>query len=111
MNALNIQIPKYKDRASKVIDDVLRKIFGDEATLIIYEYVKKIYSIRQDEIVEKIDDFVDAIRELLGSGAYPVEQKILETLYSSHGIFHKPEFESVESKLSFVSQMSIFFNS
>ncbi|TRZ49195.1 MAG: hypothetical protein D4S01_09125, partial [Dehalococcoidia bacterium] len=69
---------------------------------------KKIYSIRQDEIVEKIDDFVDAIRELLGSGAYPVEHQILKVLYVSHSINYEPEIETVETKLAFVSQINFF---
>lgn len=108
MTALVIQSPKNENKASKAIDDVLRKIFGDKATLIIYEYIEKNHSIRQDEIAKKIDNFIDALRELLSSGAYPVEQKILENLYSSYGIIHKPEIESLETKWTFVSQMKFF---
>ena len=106
-----LQKQKCENKASKAIDNVLRKIFGDKATLIIYEYLEKKHSIRQDEIVEKMDVFVDALEELLSSGAYVVKQKILENLYSNQGIIHKPEFERIDSKLSFVSQMSIFSNS
>jgi len=108
MSALPIQNPKYKNKASKAIGDVLRQIFGDEATLIIYEYIEKNHSIRQDEIVEKIDEFVDALRELFNSGAYPIEQKILENLYSSQGIIHIPQLESFETKWIFTSQMKFF---
>ena len=101
------QKQKHETKASKAIDNVLRKIFGDEATLIIYTYIESNYSIRQDEIVEKIDVFVDALEKLLSSGAYVVEQKILENLYSSHGIIHKPEFERAESNMNFVNQMQM----
>ena len=107
MNALTIQNPKYENKASKAIDEVLRKIFGDEATLIIYTYMESNYSIRQDEIVEKIDVFVDALEELLSSGAYVVKQKILENLYSNHAIIHKPEFERAETNMNFVNQIQM----
>ena len=110
INTLTKQKQKYDDKGSKAIDKVLRKILGDEATLIIYKYLENNYSIRQDEIVEKIDLFVDALEELLSSGAYIVKQNILENLYSSHGIIHKPELERAETKLTFVSQMNFFSN-
>ena len=110
MTVSTIQNPKYENKASKAIDDVLRKIFGEKATLIIYEYIEKNHSIRQDEIVEKIDDFVDALRELLSSGAHPVEQKILENLYARCGVIHKPQLESFENKSIFVSQMKFLSN-
>ena len=110
MTALTIQNPKYEYKASKAIDDVLRKIFGDEGTLVIYGYMDKSYSIRQNEIVEKIDVFVDALRELLSSGAHPVEMNILENLYSSYGIAYKSEIESAETQLSFVNKIKFFSN-
>ncbi len=108
MNTLTTQKQKHENKASKAIDNVLRKIFGDEAALIIYKYLENNYSIRQDEVVEKIDVFVDALEELLSSGAYIVKQNILENLYSSHGIIHKPDFEITETELTFVSQMNFF---
>ena len=110
INTLTNQKQKHENKASKAIDNVLRKIFGAEATLIIYKYLENNYSIRQDEIIEKIDLFVDALEELFSSGAYIVKQNILENLYSSHGKIHKPEVERTETKLTFVSQINFFSN-
>ena len=110
MNSLTTQKLKCDDKCLTVIDKVLRKIFGDEATLVIYKYLENSYSLRQDEIPEKMDIFVDAIEELLSSGAHIVKQKILENLYSSYSIIHKPEFERAETKLTFVNQMKFFSN-
>ena len=110
MNTLTNQKLKFENKASEAIDNVLRKIFGDEATLGIYKYLENSYSLRQDEIPEKMDIFVDAVEELLSSGAHIVKQKILENLYSSYGIMHKPEFERAETKLTFVNQMKFFSN-
>ena len=108
--APTLQKQKCENKASKAINLILRKIFGDEATQVIYNYVEKNYSVRQDEIVEKIDVFVDALQELLSSGAYVVEQNILENLYSNHGVIYKPEIEPNELKLTFVSQIKFFAN-
>ena len=107
MPVLTIQNPKYENKASKVIDDVLRKIFGDEATLIIYKYIENNYSVKQDEIVSKIDAFAEGLEKLLSSGAYVIEKNILEDINSSYGLTRKLEFEREESNMTFVSQMKM----
>ena len=106
MNALTKQKHKHDDQVSKAIDQVLRKIFGDEATLLIYKYLENRYSLRQDEIVEKIDVFAEGLEEFLRSGAYIIEMKILEDVYSSYGLTRRPEFER-RRKYDFVSQMKM----
>jgi len=105
MSALTKQKHTCDDQVSKAIDTVLRKIFGDKATLLIYKYLENRYSIRQDEIVEKIDVFAKGLEEFLRSGAYTVEKKILEDIYSSHDLPRRLEFE--RSEYDFVSQMKM----
>jgi len=107
MNALTKQKHKYDDKVSKAIDKVLRQIFGDEATSFIYKYLENQYSLRQNEIVEKIDVFTKGLEELLRSGAYVVEMKILEDVYSSHGSIRRLEFERRRNEYDFVSQMKM----
>ena len=87
----------------QAIDKVLRKIFGDEATLLIYKYLENRYSLRQDEIAEKIDVFAEGLEEFLRSGAHIIEMKILEDVYSSYGLESELELEG--SRYDFVSQM------
>jgi hypothetical protein len=106
MNVSTKQKNKYDDKVSKAIDNVLRQIFGDEATLLIYKHLENHYSVRQDEIVEKIDAFAKGLEEFLRSGAYAIEKKILENIYSSYGLTHRLEFEG-RSTHDFVSQMKI----
>ncbi len=101
------QKQKHETKASKAIDNVLRKIFGDEATLIIYKYLENRYSLGQDEIVEKIDVFADGLEKLLSSGAYVIEKNILENAYSSYGLTRRLCFERAESNMNFVSQMKM----
>ena len=107
MNTVTKQKRKCDDRASEAIDNVLRQIFGHEATLLIYRYLENRYSIRQDEIIEKIDVFAKGLEEFLRSGAYIIETKILEDLYASHGLNRSLEFEIKKDKHDFVSQMKM----
>jgi len=92
------------DKVSEAIDRVLRGIFGDEATSFIYKYLENHYSLRQDEIVEKIDVFTEGLEKLLRSGAYIIEMKILEDICSSHGSIRRLEFER-RNEYDFVSQI------
>jgi len=107
INSLTNQKQKCENKASKAIDKVLRKIFGDEATLLIYKYLENNYSVRQDEIVEKIDAFAEGLEKLLSSGAYVIENKILEDVYSSHSLTRRLEFERAEPHITFVSQIKM----
>ncbi len=93
------------DKVSEAIDKVLKKIFGREATLLIYEYLENRYSLRQNEIVEKINVFAEGLEEFLKSGAYIIEKKILEDVYSKQNPTSRLEFG--ESNNDFVSQMRI----
>jgi len=104
MSALTKQKHKYDDRVSKAIDTALREIFGNEATFVIYKHLETRYSLKQDEIVEKIEVFAKGLEEILRSGAYVIEKKILEDVYSSYGLTRRPEFER-GNKYDFVSQM------
>jgi len=107
VNALIKQKHKCDDRVSEAIDDVLRGIFGDKAALLIYKYLEDQCSLRQDEIVEKIDVFAKGLEEFLRSGAYIIEMKILEDVYSSYGLTPGLEFERRSDKHDFVSQMKM----
>jgi len=106
MSALAPQKNKNEEKVSKVIDKVLRQIFGDEATLLIYNYLKNNCSLRQDEIVEKIDIFAKGLEEFLRSGAHVIEMKILEDIYSNYGQNHRLELKKI-NKHDFVSQMKM----
>jgi hypothetical protein len=105
MNAPTKQKHKCDDEASKAIDKVLRQVFGDEAACIIYKYLKNHYSLKEDEIVEKIDVFAKGLKELLKSGAYTIEMEILEEIHSNNGLFCEPEFGIKRNEYDFVRQM------
>ena len=106
MSALTKQKHEHYSKVTKAIDKVLRKIFGDEATLLIYKHLENHYSVGQDEIVEKIDVFAEGLESFLMSGARIIEMKLLEDVYSSYGVTHRPEFER-RPKHDFASQMKM----
>jgi hypothetical protein len=104
MEAL-IREQNKEDKISKIIDRVLRQIFGEEATLLIYRHLESKYSLKQNEISEKIDLFTKGLEEFLSSGAVVIEQKILEDIYSSYGLIRRLELERIQEECDFVSQV------
>jgi hypothetical protein len=99
------QTNKKEDKIPKIIDKVLRQVFGEEATHLIYRHLEKSYSLKQDEIAEKIDVFAQGLEEFLRSGAYVIERKILEDIYSSYGLLRRLELERTQEECDFVSQV------
>ncbi|MDH5483116.1 MAG: hypothetical protein OEY22_09615 [Candidatus Bathyarchaeota archaeon] len=96
---------KKENKISRIIDGVLRQIFGEEATLLIYRHLESKYSLKQNDISEKIDVFTKGLEEFLSSGAYVIERRILEDIYSSYGLIRRLELEKMQEECDFVSQV------
>jgi hypothetical protein len=77
---------KEEDRVFEVIDRVLKQVFGKDATRLMYQYLERRYSWSQRDFTEKIDAFAKGMEEFLSSGAYAVENKILDSIYSSYDV-------------------------
>jgi len=73
---------KEEQRVFEVIDQVLKQVFGKDATQLMYQYLERHYSWSQRAFSEKIDAFAKGMKEFLNSGAYVVESKILDSIYS-----------------------------
>jgi len=94
------------EKISKIIDRVLKQVFGQEATALIYTHLEHSYSLRSDQIAERIDVFAHGLEDFLRSGAYVVERKILDDIYSSCGLLRRLELErQEESECDFVGQI------
>jgi len=96
---------KNPDRVSEVVDRVLRGILGREATSLIYKYLKNQYGVERNEIAEKIDVFARGLEEFLRSGAYVIEMKILEHMYSYRNSLYKAELRELGVQYDFVDQV------
>jgi hypothetical protein len=98
---------RKEDRVSRIVDKVLRQVFGDEATDLIYVHLERCYSVKQGEIAEKIDVFAVGLEEFLRSGAYVIERKILEDIYSSYGLLRRLELARMQEECDFASQVKL----
>jgi hypothetical protein len=107
VEALKSQTKRNEDETSKIVDRVLKHVFGEEATHLIYKYLEVNYSVKRNEITEKIDLFSKGLEDFLSSGARVIELKILEDLYLNSGSLHRPELERTWKKHDFVDQMKM----
>jgi hypothetical protein len=99
---------KREDKISKIIDKVLNQVFGKEATTLIYRYLENNYSVKRGEISQKIDLFAKGLEEFLRTGAYVIEKKILEDIYSSYGLLRRLELEKIQQEYDFARQVKLF---
>lgn len=101
------QAGRKEDRIFRIINKVLVQVFGEEAARLIYLHLERNYSLKQDEISEKIDVFASGLEEFLRSGAYVIERKILEDIYSSYGLLRRLELERTQEECDFASQVKL----
>lgn len=106
MTTLTQQTCKENEKIVKIIDRVLKHVFGSEATRLIYRYLETRYGVRSDEIAEKIDLFAEGLEEFLRTGACVIERKILEDIYSSYGLLRRLELERIQ-ECDFASQIKM----
>jgi hypothetical protein len=83
--------PTKADAIAKVVDRVLNEIFGRKATRLIYRHLERNYSVRPDEIAEKLDLFAKGLEDFMSSGADVVERRILKDLQLSCGLNGRAE--------------------
>jgi len=100
-------VRKKEDKIFKIIDRALQQVFGEEATSLIYKYLERRYSLSQSEFAIKIDVFTRGLEDFLSSGAYVIESKILDDIYSSYSSLCKTEFERTPEVYDFASQIKI----
>jgi hypothetical protein len=107
MESMMQQANKKEDRVCRIIGKVLLQVFGEDAVRLIYGYLEKSYSLKQSEIGEKIDVFAMGLEEFLRSGAYVIERKILDDIYSSYGLLRRLELERSQEECDFASQVKM----
>jgi len=98
---------KKEDKIFEIVDRVLKQVFGEEATLLIYKHLERHYSLSQSEFSEKIDVFAKGLEDFLSSGAYVVESKILDDIYSSYSSLRRTELERTPEEYDFASQIKV----
>jgi hypothetical protein len=96
---------REEDKIFKIIDKVLKQVFGKDATRFIYKYLEQHYSLRQKDFTEKIDVFAKGLEDCLSSGALAIESKILDDITATYGAFNKIGFKRQPERYDFASQM------
>jgi len=96
------------DRISRIIDSVLMQVFGKEAAHLIYKHLERNYSVKRNEIADKLELFTKGLEDFLKTGAYAIENKILEDIWSNYGSVRKMQLEKPKHLGSFVNEMRLF---
>lgn len=76
---------EFKKVLLKTVDCELKQIFGENATHVIYNYLKHDHRLEPEEIPQKIGIFFEGLHNFLGSGACVVEQTVLKKLHINYG--------------------------
>ena len=70
---------KKPERLFKIVDKVLKQIFGEPATLFIYKHLEEKHSLKRQDIADELEIFTEGLEKYLGdSGTFVV----LETLFN-----------------------------
>jgi len=105
MQVLTRQTDARDEKVSKIIERVLTQIFGKEATHLIYKHLERRYSVKRNEVSEKLELFAEGLEDFLKSGAYVIERKILEDVWSTYGLVQTSHVEKPRKGACFVSEM------
>ena len=81
------------DLLLKVADKMLKQVFREAGTKVIYDFLENNSHLKREEIAEKPEVFSAGLERLLGSGAQVIEKLILKNLYRRLGL----KFEEKES--------------
>jgi len=103
-----VQQPNAKDdKITKIIDRVLTQIFGKEASSLIYKHLERNYSVRRNEVGEKLELFAEGLETFLKSGAYVIERKILDDIWSSYDEVRRLQVEKPRREGNFVNELKV----
>jgi hypothetical protein len=80
---------EFKKFLLQTIDKNLKQIFREPATHIIYQFLEKKYSLKREEIPEKLETFMEGLQDFFRSGSRMIEQSILEELHVKLGLKYK----------------------
>ncbi len=78
MKSKTLKRKKKPERLFRIVDKVLKQIFGETATLFIYKYLEEKHSLRREDIPNEPEIFAEGLEKYLSdSGASLVLGMIL----------------------------------
>ena len=91
----------FEEIIFEAVDKALKE-FGESASEVIYSHINRDYLIKKEEIPENFEQFIQAIRCLLGNGSKTVEALILENLFAKLGP-DNVDFQTIAATMILVS--------
>ena len=83
VETLKTQPDTKADKVFEIIDHVLKQVFGENGTCLIYGYLEHCHSLKPSDLSEKFDVFAKGLEEFLSSGASFIESKILNDMLAT----------------------------
>jgi hypothetical protein len=107
MQTLERQPQNNNEIATAAIDKILKQVFGKEAASLIYKHMELNYSLKPDEVADKIELFTKGLEDFLNSGARVIEKKILQDIDCENSLL-QTEFNNAEEEPGFVARIKAF---
>lgn len=80
---------EFKKLLLQTIDENLKQIFQETATHIVYQFLENSYSLKREEIPEKLETFMEGLHQFFHSGSLMIEQMILKEIHMKLGLKYK----------------------
>ena len=96
-----------EDKVSKIIDRVLTQIFGKDASNMIYKHLDHNYHVKRNEVGDKLELFAEGLENFLKSGAFVIEKKILDDIWSSYSEVQKLQVDKPRRDCNFVNEVKV----
>lgn len=74
-----LQREEKPERLFKIVDKVLKQIFGETGTLFIYNYLEEKHSLKREDIVNELELFTEGLEKYLGDSGASV---VMQTLFN-----------------------------
>lgn len=74
----------FKELLLEAVDAALSPL-GDSSKHAVYFYLEKNFTVKKQDIPNKIEEFTNAIEEILGHGAKVLEIEIMKNLFAKIG--------------------------
>ena len=94
---VNKKIVDFEELLQEAIDEGL-SLLGESAKQVVYFHLEKTFKMNRLDIPYRIEEFIDAINRIFGTGAKILEIQIMKCLFKKAGctIKHHPEQNDLE---------------
>jgi len=62
-------------------------VLGQESKKVLYYHLEKGFGVRRSDIVDRPQEFVNALRSIFGTGAYVLEKAIVKEIQMASDVF------------------------